>query len=70
VSRRDDVLAWIKRLREEGRASRGDEGVPAGGWPPSYDDEGNPIPSPPPEQPTDVPKEVADRVRPAEEDDG
>lgn len=56
----------LNRLRDAGRAGRGDEELPepAGGWPPALDDEGRVIADLPPTEPTDVPKQIAEEHPP------
>jgi hypothetical protein len=50
------ALDTLRRLREQFRQGRGDEGhsEPAGGWAPALDDESRVIPEPLPDEPTDV----------------
>jgi hypothetical protein len=58
------LLELIERLRLEGARTRQADGEePAGGWAPIYDQDGNPVPMPPPTTPTDVAQDVAEEAR-------
>jgi len=65
------VTIWedLAKLRKAGRELRerseppGEEEEPPGGWAPVYDEDGKPVPSPPPSEPTDVPMEQAEEAR-------
>jgi hypothetical protein len=61
VPRRWQALTELDDHRAQAEAE-----PPPGGWPLALDDEGLPIPEPPPAEPTDVPEDVA---HPPSEDD-